>query len=88
VVWTLVNVALLGLLPLLFAECISFVARRPYLGLPGFAFSPVIAGLTLGQDSILILFFISAAYLLGRQKAGVRGRLGVGFGPLSNFKLC
>jgi hypothetical protein len=88
VVWTLVNVALLGLLPLLPAECISFVARRPYLGLPGFAFSPVIAGLTLGQDSILILFFISAAYLLGRQKAGVRGRLGVGFGPLSNFKLC
>lgn len=79
-VWTLVNVALLGLLPLLFAECISFVARRPYLGLLGFAFPPVIAGLTPGQDSILILFFISAAYLLGRQKAGVRGRLGVGFG--------
>jgi hypothetical protein len=62
-----VNVALLGLLPLLFAECFSFVARRPYLGLLGFVFPPVIAGLTFGQDSILILFFIGAAYLLGRR---------------------
>ncbi|HXM22750.1 MAG TPA: glycosyltransferase family 87 protein [Terriglobales bacterium] len=68
VVWTLVNAALLGLLPLLFTGCVSFVARRPYLGLLGFAFPPVLASLTLGQDSILVLFFISAAYLLGVKK--------------------
>jgi hypothetical protein len=68
VVWTLVNTALLALLPLLFTGCISFVARRPYLGLLGFAFPPVLASLTLGQDSILVLFFISAAYLLAVKK--------------------
>jgi hypothetical protein len=68
VVWTLVNAALLGLLPLLFTGCVSFIARRPYLGLLGFAFPPVLASLTLGQDSILVLFFISAAYLLGVKK--------------------
>jgi hypothetical protein len=64
VVWTLINLALLGLLPLLFAECVSFVSRRPYIGLLGFVFAPVITGLTLGQDSILVLFLITIAYLL------------------------
>jgi Glycosyltransferase family 87 len=68
VIWTLMNTALVGLLPLLFSGCISFVSRRPYLGLLGFAFPPVLASLTLGQDSILLLFFISAAYVLGAKK--------------------
>jgi len=68
VVWTLLNTALLGLLPILLADCVSLVARRPYLGLLGFAFPPVLAGLTLGQDSILMLFFITAAYLLVVKK--------------------
>lgn len=68
VMWTLINTALLGSLPLVFAGCISFVARRPYLALLGFAFPPVLASLTLGQDSILVLFFISAAYVLGVKK--------------------
>jgi hypothetical protein len=68
VVWTLLNAALLGLLPILLADCVSLVARRPYLGLLGFAFPPVLAGLTLGQDSILMLFFITAAYLLVVKK--------------------
>jgi hypothetical protein len=68
VVWILVNTALLALLPLLFTGFISFVARRPYLGLLGFAFPPVLASLTLGQDSILVLFCISAAYLLAVKK--------------------
>ena len=68
VIWTLVNAALLGLLPLLLTGCVSFVARRPYLGLLGFAFPPVLASLTLGQDSILVLFFISVAYLLDVKK--------------------
>jgi hypothetical protein len=64
VVWTLANLALLGLLPLLFAKCVSFVDRRLYLGLLGFVFAPVMTGLALGQDSILVLFIITAAYLL------------------------
>jgi len=68
VVWTMMNTALLGLLPLLFTGCVSFVARRPYLGLLGFAFPPVIASLTLGQDSILVLFFICVAYVVGVKK--------------------
>lgn len=68
VVWTLLNAALLGLLPMLLAGCVSLVARRPYLGLLGFAFPPVLASLTLGQDSILMLFFITAAYLLSVNK--------------------
>jgi hypothetical protein len=68
VVWTLVNTALLALLPLLFTGCVSFVDRRPYLGLLGFAFPPVLASLTLGQDSILVLFLVCAAYVLSLKK--------------------
>lgn len=62
VIWTLINVGLLSLLPLLLAEYIPLVARRPYVGLLGFAFPPVLATLTLGQDSILVMFVTSAAY--------------------------
>jgi hypothetical protein len=68
VIWTLMNTALVGLLPLFFIGRISFVARRPYLGLMGFAFPPVLASLTLGQDSILMLFLICAAYALSAKK--------------------
>jgi hypothetical protein len=75
VIWTLMNAALLGLLPLFFGGCISFVDRRPYLGLLGFAFPPVLASLTLGQDSILVLFLITAAYLLGMKKCDFRAGL-------------
>lgn len=64
VVWTLINSALVGLLPLLLAGYIPFILRRPYLGWLGFAFPPVLVGLALGQDSILVMFVISAAYLL------------------------
>jgi len=64
VLWTLLNFSLLGLLPLVFAESATFVAQRHYLGLVGFVFPPVLAALTLGQDSIIILFAMSCAYLL------------------------
>jgi len=64
VIWTLLNLALLGLLPIVFAESIPFVANRPYLALLGFVFPPVLAALTLGQDSILVLFSVSVAYML------------------------
>jgi hypothetical protein len=64
VVWTLFNLALIGLLPMILAECVSFVARRPYLGLIGMVFFPVLVTLTLGQDSIALLFIIGIGYLL------------------------
>jgi hypothetical protein len=64
VVWTLFNAGLLALLPLLLMPCVPLVAQRPYLGLLGLAFFPALTALTLGQDSILLLFILSASYLL------------------------
>ncbi len=64
VVWSLINVGLLGLLPLVLIPCVPAVATRPYLGLLGFAFLPALTALTLGQDSILLLFIMSSTYLL------------------------
>jgi hypothetical protein len=68
VVWTLINIGLLGLLPLLLAGFVPLIARRPHLGLVAFAFPPVLAALTLGQDSILVMFVVAAAYLLLTRK--------------------
>jgi hypothetical protein len=74
VVWTLLNLALVGLLPMILAECVSFVARRPYLGLVGMVFFPVLTTLTLGQDSIILLFLISIGYvLLTRRRDAAAG---------------
>jgi hypothetical protein len=64
VVWSLINAGLLGLMPLVLMPYAPVVAKRPYLGLLGFAFLPALTALTLGQDSILLLFIISSAYLL------------------------
>jgi len=64
VVWTLVNAGLLALLPLVLVPCVPLVARKPYLGLLGFAFFPALTALTLGQDSVLLLFILSSSYLL------------------------
>jgi hypothetical protein len=64
VVWSLINVGLLGLLPLVLMPCVPLVARRPYVALLGFAFLPALTALTLGQDSILLLFVLSMSYLL------------------------
>jgi hypothetical protein len=64
VVWTLFNLALIGSLPTILAECVSFVARKPYLGLIGMVFFPVLTTLTLGQDSIVLLFTITIGYVL------------------------
>src|ERR1700720_1174276 len=68
VLWTLLNVALLGLLPLVLMHCVPLVSRRPYLGLIGFCFLPTLTALTLGQDSILLLFVISLSYMLMQKK--------------------
>jgi hypothetical protein len=63
-IWLLINVALLGSLPLILMRCVPLVARRPYLPLLGFCFLPVFIALALGQDSIVLLFAVSSAYLL------------------------
>jgi len=68
VVWSLINVALLALLPLILMECLPLVAGKPYVALLGFCFLPVLTALTLGQDSIVLLFVISASYLLMCKK--------------------
>ena len=75
VVWSLINVGLLGLLPLVLMPCVPAVATRPYLGLLGFAFLPALTALTLGQDSILLLFILSSAYLLIDKKRDVAAGL-------------
>jgi hypothetical protein len=69
VLWTAFNVAILALLPLVLMPCVPLVARRPNLGLLGFCFLPALTAITLGQDSILLLFVLSLAYLLlSKQK--------------------
>ncbi len=75
VVWSSINAGLLGLLPLLLIPCAPLVAERPYLGLLGFAFLPALTALTLGQDSILLLFIISSAYRLMCKKLDVAAGL-------------
>lgn len=68
ILWTLINVALLGLLPLILMHCIPLVGKRPYLGLLGFCFLPALTALVLGQDSVLLLFVIACSYLLFRKQ--------------------
>jgi hypothetical protein len=62
--WTLINVALLGSLPLFLIHCIPLVEAKPYVGMLGFCLLPSLTALTLGQDSILLLFLICGSYLL------------------------
>lgn len=68
ILWTLINVALLGLLPLVLMYCIPLVGERPYLGQLGFCFLPALTALVLGQDSVLLLFVIASSYLLIRKE--------------------
>jgi alpha-1,2-mannosyltransferase len=74
-VWSLVNVGLLGLLPLVLMPGISLADRRPYVGWAGFCFLPALTALTLGQDSILLLFIVSSSYLLMRKEKDVAAGL-------------
>lgn len=66
VVWTSFNLWLLAALPLLLMPCVPLIRRKPSLALVGFIFFPPLATLKMGQDSILLLFIISAAYCLMR----------------------
>jgi Glycosyltransferase family 87 len=62
--WMMFNVALLGCLPLVLIPCVPFVHRRPYLLFLAFCFLPVVIALNTGQDSIILLFVFSLAFLL------------------------
>ncbi|HXR18197.1 MAG TPA: glycosyltransferase family 87 protein [Terriglobales bacterium] len=75
ILWTLINVALLGLLPLILMRCIPLVSVRPYLGQLGFCFLPALIAVVLGQDSVLLLFVISSSYLLLRKEKEVAAGL-------------
>jgi len=66
--WTSINVFLLAALPLILISCVALIARKPHLGLLGFVFFPALATLKLGQDSIVLLVVMSAAYCLMRDK--------------------
>lgn len=66
--WSLINVGLLSLLPLVLTGCIPLVDRRPYLALSGFCLLPALTALTLGQDSILLLVLLAASYALAQRK--------------------
>src|SRR5215470_14360711 len=67
-VWTLVNVALVGLLPLVLKSAVRLILRKPYVATLALAFLPVPTALTLGQDSVLLLFIFSSCYALLRQQ--------------------
>lgn len=66
--WSLINVALLSLLPLVLVPCIPLVDRRPYLALSGFCLLPALTALTLGQDSIVLLSLLAASYSLAHKQ--------------------
>jgi hypothetical protein len=69
IVWTLINIALLGFLPLILMDCIPLLESKPYAGMLGFCLLPTLTALTLGQDSILLLFVISSSYAFLCKKA-------------------
>jgi hypothetical protein len=73
--WTMINIAVLALLPLVLTPCIPLVARKPYFGLLGFFFPPVLIALSLGQDSLLLLFVMSLSYLLMHKRMDVTAGL-------------
>jgi hypothetical protein len=64
VLWTLINIAFLSFLPLILIKCAPLVRAKPYLGMFSFCLFPCLTALTLGQDSIVLLFVISLTYLL------------------------
>lgn len=75
ILWSLINVGLLGILPVILMYCIPLVGARPYLGQLGFCFLPALVAMVLGQDSALLLFVISSSYLLIRKEKEVSAGL-------------
>ena len=65
VLWMLINIALLGGSVLWLMPCNLLVRDKPLLALlVCFGFFPALIALNLGQDSILLLFILCAAYFL------------------------
>jgi hypothetical protein len=52
------------MMPIFLSQFVTPVARRPYLGLLGMIFYPVLTTLALGQSSILLLVILTLGYLL------------------------
>ena len=68
VLWMLINIALLGGSVLWLMPCNPLVRDKPLLALlVCFGFFPTLIALNLGQDSILLLFILCAAYFLSRR---------------------
>jgi hypothetical protein len=61
--WTLLNVALLGVMPWLLCASIALTARRPYLGILAMIFYPTLTTLVLAQSSIVLTFVLMLSYL-------------------------
>ena len=75
VAWTAFSLWLLAVLPLLLMPCVPLIRRKPSVALVGFIFFPALATLKMGQDSILLLLIISAAYCLMRTSKPVAAGL-------------
>jgi hypothetical protein len=75
VLWTLIHVALIGLLPLIVMPCVPLLARKPYLGLLAFCFPPMLIAFVLGQDAPLLPVVIGTSYLLMCRKKDVAAGL-------------
>jgi len=74
IVWTLINVALLGILPAVLKPAVPLISSAPYFGILGLAFLPVLIALSLGQDSVLLLFIYGSCYaLLVRRRDAAAG---------------
>ncbi len=67
IVWTLINVAVIGLLPLILMECVPLLRRRPSVGLLAFGFPATLVSFALGQDATLLLVVLSLAYWRMRE---------------------
>lgn len=75
VAWTCFGLWVLAVFPLILMPCVPLIQRKPSLALLGFIFFPALATLKMGQDSILLLLILSAAYCLMRTSKPVAAGL-------------
>ncbi len=68
IVWAALNAALVAALSWLFASSIPVVRHYPFLGLSGYFFLPVLVSVVMGQDCVILLAIIAAAYMLLRHQ--------------------
>ncbi|HEU5336673.1 MAG TPA: glycosyltransferase family 87 protein [Terriglobales bacterium] len=75
VAWTCFGLWILAALPLILMPCVPLIQRKPSLALLGFIFFPALATLKMGQDSIVLLLILSAAYCLMQSSKPVAAGL-------------